>query len=121
MHLNTRAGRRDRKGHELDIETNRRETNGEGMKVKERETNRHTQEEVLKEFVTLELALTECGLDNGITNHSSEVVAPYSIYYGDSILLNKKVGKEKRSGGKREGGERLHKLAVQSSQLPYSF
>ena len=104
MHLNTRAGRRDRKGHELDIETNRRETNGEGMKVKERETNIHTQEEALKEFVTLELALTECGLDKGITNHSSDVVAPYSTYSG-SILLNKRVGKEKRSGGKREARE----------------
>ena len=64
------------------------------MKVKERETNRHIQEEALKEFMTLELALTECGLDKGIANHSSDVVAPNSTYRG-SILLNKIVGKEK--------------------------
>ena len=87
---------------EIDIETNRRETNGEGMKLKERETNRHTQEEELKEFVTLEFALTECGLDNGITNHSSDVVAPYSTYCSGFILINKRVGKEKRSGGKKK-------------------
>ena len=48
MYLNTRARRGDRKGNEIDIETNRRETDGEGMKVKEREAYRHMQEEALK-------------------------------------------------------------------------
>ena len=48
MYLNTRAGRGDRKGNERDIETNRTETKGEGMKAKERETHIHTQEEALK-------------------------------------------------------------------------
>ena len=43
------------------------------MKEKERETNRHTQEEALKEFVTLELALTECGLDDRMIYHKSFV------------------------------------------------
>ena len=49
MYLNTRAGRRDRKGNEIDIKTSRRETKGEGIKAKERETNRHAQEEALKQ------------------------------------------------------------------------
>ena len=47
MYLNTRAGRGDRKGNEMDIETNRRETKVEGTKAKERETSRHTHEEAL--------------------------------------------------------------------------
>ena len=43
MYLKTKAGRGDRKGNEINIETNRKETDGEGMKAKEREANRHTQ------------------------------------------------------------------------------
>ena len=106
MYLNTTAGRGNRKGDKMDKETSRRETNGEGMKVKERETNRYTQEEELKKFVTLELVLTECRLVNGITNNSLDVVAPYSTYCSGSILQNKRVGKKKKIRRKeRERGK----------------
>ena len=44
--------------------------------------------------MTLELTLTKCGLDNGVTSHLCDVVAPYSTYCSGSIFLNRRAGKE---------------------------
>ena len=58
--------------------------------------------------MTIELALTKCGLDNGITNHSSHVVTPYSTYCSGSIYTPKqKSGEIKKIRRKeKERGER---------------
>ena len=54
--------------------------------------------------MTLELTLTKCGLDNGITSHPCDVLAPYSTYCSGSIFLNKREGKEIKI--RRKEGER---------------
>ena len=57
--------------------------------------------------MTLELTLTKCGLDNDVTSHLCDVVAPYSTHCSGSIFLNRRAGKEiKIRRRKRERRER---------------
>ena len=44
--------------------------------------------------MNLELTLTKCGLDNGVTRHLCDVVAAYSTHCSGSIFLNRIAGKE---------------------------